>query len=475
MYAILELPLSVLIFISFLLSVGSAVFSGLTLGMMTQDLLYLKVASVSSDKEKKWSGYYAKKLLPLRLDGNLLLVTLLFGNVTVNTGLSILISELTSGWLGFTVSTILILILGEIIPQAICSRYGLYIGGFFSPFIRLIQVTLYPILRPISFVLDKVVGKNSEKLYNKEELLTLLEYHSMKGVITANELKLINRILFSQCNLSNIVSSINEFPTVNVNSNVDYSTLNWYVNNGITRVYVLDNEHRLDNNCAKCDNINCSDCFCDSNHHSHAIQTQNRVSNFYTNNLTHYPNQNCFPVRHDVIVLEMSSNKMNSETEDSNFSGEILIHSPNTDDTCDSEGHMCSSDRKQKFNGSTIIGYINLSELISREKNDVSFQISNIVNTKCFRRLTSIVISADTMGLLIENGNLPIIENISNIKDKLLCIESRTRVQTLLSVLCQYNLDQKDVIFVYSHQNEGSKISYDGVITQREVFNHLFL
>ncbi|KAK6589708.1 hypothetical protein RS030_1105 [Cryptosporidium xiaoi] len=468
MHAILDLPLSILIFISFLLSLGSAVFSGLTLGMMTQDLLYLKVASISNDKGK-WSGYYAKKLLPLRLDGNLLLVTLLFGNVTVNTGLSILISELTSGWLGFTVSTILILILGEIIPQAICSRYGLYIGGFFSPFIRLIQVTLYPILRPISFLLDKVVGKNNEKLYNKEELLTLLEYHSMKGVITANELRLINRILFSQCNLSNIVSSISEFPTVSINSNVDYYTLNWYVNNGITRIYVLDNSNYLKNNCAK---FNYNGDYSDS--HSHDIQTQNRTSNFYSNSLANYPNQNSVPIKHDVIILEMNDHKMDSGVEN-NTSGDILIHSPNTDDTCDSEGHKCHLKcNTPKFNGIPIIGYINLSELISRERNTVSFQISNIVNTKCFQRLTSIVISADTMGLLIESGNLSIIENISNIKDKLLCIESRTRVPTLLSVLSQYNFDQKDVIFVYS-KNNGNKISYDGVITQREVFNHIFL
>jgi metal transporter CNNM len=58
----------------------------------------------------------AEKILPLRRRGNLLLCTILLGNVTVNSGLSILMGDLTSGLTGLILSTGIITIFGEITP-----------------------------------------------------------------------------------------------------------------------------------------------------------------------------------------------------------------------------------------------------------------------------------------------------------------------------------------------------------------------
>lgn len=53
----------------------------------------------------------------MRADGNLLLCTLLLGNVAVNALLSIVMAGLTSGLVGFALATVIITIFGEIIPQ----------------------------------------------------------------------------------------------------------------------------------------------------------------------------------------------------------------------------------------------------------------------------------------------------------------------------------------------------------------------
>jgi metal transporter CNNM len=53
----------------------------------------------------------------VRKDSNLLLCTLLVGNVAVMSLTSILMSDLTSGLEGFFISTAALVVFGEIIPQ----------------------------------------------------------------------------------------------------------------------------------------------------------------------------------------------------------------------------------------------------------------------------------------------------------------------------------------------------------------------
>jgi metal transporter CNNM len=69
-------------------------FSGLNLGLMTLDTKYLELLMTGpfETKEDEKIAYYAKKILPLRRRGNLLLCTLLLGNVAVNAALSILMA-----------------------------------------------------------------------------------------------------------------------------------------------------------------------------------------------------------------------------------------------------------------------------------------------------------------------------------------------------------------------------------------------
>jgi metal transporter CNNM len=80
----------------------SALFSGLTLGLMSLDKIGLEVVIQSGEREdaseqERRDAYFAKKIQPIRHRGNLLLCTLLIGNVAVNSLLSILMADITSG------------------------------------------------------------------------------------------------------------------------------------------------------------------------------------------------------------------------------------------------------------------------------------------------------------------------------------------------------------------------------------------
>jgi Cyclin M transmembrane N-terminal domain len=109
------LPLWVqILFVVFLLCF-SALVSGLTLGLLALDVTGLEIVMAGDDPRL---AQYARNIYPIRKQGNWLLCTLVLANVAVNSFLSILMAEFTGGVVGFVTSTVLIVIFGEILPQA---------------------------------------------------------------------------------------------------------------------------------------------------------------------------------------------------------------------------------------------------------------------------------------------------------------------------------------------------------------------
>lgn len=145
---------AIIICLIFLLSL-SGLFSGLNLGLMSltpDDLLVIQEAGTESDRK------YARKIYPVRRKGNFLLCTILLGNVLVNSTATILLDMLVSGGLAVAGATLAIVIFGEIIPQAICSRHGLEIGSRTIGLTRLFMYLTIPIAYPLSKLLDIILG-----------------------------------------------------------------------------------------------------------------------------------------------------------------------------------------------------------------------------------------------------------------------------------------------------------------------------
>ena len=158
----------------------SGLFSGLNLGLMGLDPIGLQIVMASENMQNRES---ARKIQPLRKHGNWLLCTLLIGNVAVNAALSILLADKTSGIVGFFVSTATITVFGEIIPQALCSRYALEVGArtiwIAWPLMWIMAIIAYP----ISYVLDKILGDELGTVYSNKELQKLVDIHAEIEVI----------------------------------------------------------------------------------------------------------------------------------------------------------------------------------------------------------------------------------------------------------------------------------------------------
>lgn len=129
----------------------------------------------SSTKEEETEARLAKKLLPLRRRGNLLLCAILLGNVMVNSLLSILMADIAGGAVALFASTGIIVIFGEIMPQAIFSRHGIKAGAWLSPLLWVTIVVTFIFSFPIAAILDKVLGEEVGTIMTKSKMKKFFE------------------------------------------------------------------------------------------------------------------------------------------------------------------------------------------------------------------------------------------------------------------------------------------------------------
>jgi metal transporter CNNM len=148
----------------------SAMFSGSNLAFFSISKLRLELEVGKNDK-------HAIRVLALREDSNFLLVTILWGNVAVNVLLALLSGSLLVGVAAFLFSTVVITVVGEIIPQAYFSRNALKMASLFAPFIRFYQLLLYPVAKPTALILDKWLGKEAVTYFEENDLRDLITMH----------------------------------------------------------------------------------------------------------------------------------------------------------------------------------------------------------------------------------------------------------------------------------------------------------
>ncbi|KAI6024417.1 hypothetical protein EDC04DRAFT_2900050 [Pisolithus marmoratus] len=221
----------------------SGVFAGLTLGYMSLDETQLNVLSMSGTPQQK---RYANKIKPIRKNGHLLLVTLLLANMIVNETLPIISDPVLGGGVqSVVISTVLIVIFSEIIPQSLCIRHGLYLGAKMAGFTQVLIYLLGIVAWPVARLLEYILGPHHGIIHRRAELKELIAMHSsissLGGDLKTDTVTIIGATLDLQEKVvKQAMTPIEDVFMLSIDSRLDYDLLKKICLTGHSRVPVYE-------------------------------------------------------------------------------------------------------------------------------------------------------------------------------------------------------------------------------------------
>ena len=224
-----------------ILVILSGIFAGLTLGYMSLDETQLQVLMAQGSRKER---AYASKIAPVRQDGHLLLTTLLIANMITNETLPIIADPVLGGGIqAVIVSIVLVVIFAELIPQSVCSRYGLFMGAHMAMFTRAVMFVLYPIAWPVSRILHYTLGPHHGTIYRRVELKELVTMHEAAGGhggdLKHDTVTIVGGALDMQEKVAKqAMTPIERVNMIPLTARLDYPTLDRIVRSGHSRIPV---------------------------------------------------------------------------------------------------------------------------------------------------------------------------------------------------------------------------------------------
>ncbi|TFK24444.1 DUF21-domain-containing protein [Coprinopsis marcescibilis] len=221
----------------------SGLFAGLTLGYMSLDETQLNVLSISGTPEQR---IYANKIKPIRKNGHRLLVTLLLANMIVNETLPVIADPVLGGGVpGVVVSTVLIVIFAEIIPQSLFTRHGLYLGAKMAGLTNCLMNALFILAWPVATILELVLGHHHGIIYRRAELKELIALHSASathgGDLKVDTVNIIGSTLDLQEKVvKQAMTSIEDVFMLSADAKLDYGLLKRICETGHSRIPVYE-------------------------------------------------------------------------------------------------------------------------------------------------------------------------------------------------------------------------------------------
>jgi len=148
----------------------SAVCSGLNVALMSLDMKDLQ-------RKAKLGNIQAKQVIPLRRTTHLTLAAILFTNVAAVSATSLVLESAVYGLLAGLIATLLTVIFGEILPQALFSQKPLFYVAKLRYILKLMIFLTYVVSKPLQLLLDKLFSHEGARLQTRQELGIMISEH----------------------------------------------------------------------------------------------------------------------------------------------------------------------------------------------------------------------------------------------------------------------------------------------------------
>lgn len=214
----------------------AAISSGLNVALLSLDLADLKRKAKLGDRR-------AKLILPLRKNTHLSLASILLMGVAVVSATSLVLGNRLNGILAGVITTFLVVVFGEILPQAYFSRYALTFTAFFAPMLRIINIIAYPVSKPLQLLLDVMLGDEKTKLASRHELGIIIAEHSGQKAseLDDDEIEIMKGAIgLSEKRVRDVMTPIEEVYWLTPYTNIDADKIDEIKDSGHSRIPIFD-------------------------------------------------------------------------------------------------------------------------------------------------------------------------------------------------------------------------------------------
>jgi CBS domain containing-hemolysin-like protein len=210
--------------------------SGLTVGYLSIDSLILEIKMSNGTESEK---SYAAKIYRLVENHHWLLVTLLLCNSFACEAMPIFLSKLVNEMMAVILSVTVLLFVGEIIPQALCTGPNqMKIASFLAPFTYLLMWITYPISYPIAMFMDCIIGVQGKSRFCNSDLKSLIDLHmsEIMGSLSGTQLGYFTGFLdvFDK-KVKDLILPMDKVMKIDYQANLTKVTLKRLIDSGYSR------------------------------------------------------------------------------------------------------------------------------------------------------------------------------------------------------------------------------------------------
>ena len=219
-----------------LLIAASAVCSGLNIAVMALDMGELR-------RKAKLGNKAAARVLPLRRNSHLTLASILLTNVAAVSATSLVLDQRFNGWIAGLLSTLLIVIFGEILPQALFSKNPLFWSSLFAPVLTGMTYITFIVSKPLQLLLDKLFPHERAKLQSRHELGLLISEHltNDSSELDEDEVEIMRGALqLSEKRVRDIMTDIRHTYWITPDTELNAAKIDEIKEKGFSRIPVFD-------------------------------------------------------------------------------------------------------------------------------------------------------------------------------------------------------------------------------------------